>query len=152
MKLHIDLRLIFAILNGKVSTAINRKLQHNFTEAGIALTPEQWTVLLYLAEQDNVSQIALCRATYREKPIMSRTLRQMEEAGLIVRHGATHDHREKRVFITPAGQMLKQQAGRIADHTLREALQGLGTEALIISQDVLSQIFSNISREKTAEE
>ena len=41
----IDVRLIFAILNGKVSAAISRKLLHNFHAAGLDLTPEQWNVL-----------------------------------------------------------------------------------------------------------
>jgi hypothetical protein len=43
-----DIRLIFAILNGKVSAAINRKLSRNFRQNGVEITPEQWTVLLFL--------------------------------------------------------------------------------------------------------
>ncbi len=40
-----DIQLIFAILNGKVSAAINRKLSRNFRQNGVDITPEQWTVL-----------------------------------------------------------------------------------------------------------
>ncbi len=40
-----DIQLIFAILNGKVSAAINRKLSRNFRQNGVEITPEQWTVL-----------------------------------------------------------------------------------------------------------
>ena len=36
-----DIRLIFAILNGKVSAAINRKLSRNFRQNGLEITPEQ---------------------------------------------------------------------------------------------------------------
>ena len=43
-----DTRLIFAILNGKVSAAINRKLYRNFRQNNLEITPEQWTVLLFL--------------------------------------------------------------------------------------------------------
>lgn len=43
-----DIKLIFAILNGKVSAAINRKLYRNFRQYNVDITPEQWTVLLYL--------------------------------------------------------------------------------------------------------
>ena len=39
-----DIRLIFAILNGKVSAAINRKLSRNFRQNGLEITPEQWSV------------------------------------------------------------------------------------------------------------
>ena len=47
-----DIQLIFAILNGKVSAAINRKLSRNFRLNDMEITPEQWTVLLYLWEKD----------------------------------------------------------------------------------------------------
>ena len=60
--LDIDIRLIFAIMNGKVSSAINRKLQRNFSAAGISITPEQWTVMLHLAERDGVTQQQLSTA------------------------------------------------------------------------------------------
>ena len=43
-----DIQLIFAILNGKVSTAINRKLHRNFRQNEIEISPEQWTILLAL--------------------------------------------------------------------------------------------------------
>ena len=52
----VDQQLVFAILNGKVSTAINRKLYRNFRQNGIDITPEQWTILLALWEKDGVPQ------------------------------------------------------------------------------------------------
>ena len=58
-----DIRLIFAILNGKVSAAINRKLYRNFRQGGLEISPEQWTVLIFLWEKDGVS----IRATLRTR-------------------------------------------------------------------------------------
>ena len=49
-----DIRLIFAILNGKVSAAINRKLYRNFRQNGLEISPEQWTVLIFLWEKDSL--------------------------------------------------------------------------------------------------
>ncbi len=51
-----DIKLIFAILNGKVSAAINRKLYRNFRQYNVDITPEQWTVLLYLWEKKTASR------------------------------------------------------------------------------------------------
>ena len=67
-----DVSLIFAILNGKVFAAINKKLQRNFSRSGLGITPEQWTVLFYLSQQDMVSQRALCDKVYKDKPSMTR--------------------------------------------------------------------------------
>ncbi len=61
-----DIRLIFAILNGKVSAAINRKLSRNFRQNGLEITPEQWTVLIFLWEKDGVTQQELCNATFKQ--------------------------------------------------------------------------------------
>jgi len=46
-----DIRLIFAILNGKVSAAINRKLYRNFRQNGLEISPEQWTVLFFYGKK-----------------------------------------------------------------------------------------------------
>ena len=62
-----DIQLIFAILNGKVSTAINRKLHRNFRQEGIDISPEQWTILLSLWEKDGITQQDLCNATFKDK-------------------------------------------------------------------------------------
>lgn len=146
MELNIDLRLIFAILNGKVSAAINRKLQRNFVEAGIDLTPAQWTVLLYLAEQDGVSQQQLCQATYKDKPAMTRLITAMSRGGYVRRSVNGDNRRANVIHLTPKGQLMKQRAQRVADRTLKEALRGLGQDSLIVSQEVLRRIFANTSR------
>ena len=80
-----DIQLIFAILNGKVSAAINRKLSRNFRQNGMEITPEQWTVLLFLWEKDGVTQQELCNATFKDKPSMTRLIDNMERQHLVVR-------------------------------------------------------------------
>ena len=111
-----DIQLIFAILNGKVSAAINRKLSRNFRQNGVEITPEQWTVLLFLWEKDGVTQQELCNATFKDKPSMTRLI----------------------------GRELEGKARFIANKTLKEALQGLTLEELKVSQDVLRKVFTNI--------
>lgn len=150
MELHLDLKLIFAILNGKVSAAIYRQLQRHFSEAGLALTPEQWTVLLYLSEQDGVSQQQLCEATYKEKPAMSHLLDSMERNGLVRRLVNPQDRRSNLIHLTQRGRIVKSSGQKVALRSLKEALRGLGEESLIISQNVLRQIFENATADRSA--
>ena len=63
-----DIRLIFAILNGKVSAAINRKLSRNFRQNGLEITPEQWTVLIFLWEKDGVTPVSYTHLTLPTTP------------------------------------------------------------------------------------
>lgn len=138
-----DISLIFAILNGKVSAAINRKLVRNFREAGLDITPEQWTVLLYLWEKDGVSQQELCNATFKDKPSMTRLIDNMEKQNLVVRIASKDDRRTNLVYLTRFGRELETQARLVSTRTLREALQGVTSEELSISQEVLRKVFSN---------
>ena len=124
-----DIRLIFAILNGKVSAAINRKLYRNFRQNGLEISPEQWTVLIFLWEKDGVTQQELCNATFKDKPSMTRLIDNMERQHLVVR---ISDKKE-----------LEEKARIIAGQTLKEALHGITLEELSIGQEVLKKVFYN---------
>ena len=39
----------------------------NFRQNGVEITPEQWTVLLFLWEKDGVTQQELCNATFKRQ-------------------------------------------------------------------------------------
>ena len=138
-----DIQLIFAILNGKVSTAINRKLYRNFRLNDIDISPEQWTILLSLWEKDGVTQQDLCNATFKDKPSMTRLIDNMERQHLVVRISDKRDRRTNLIHLTKTGRELENQAFVIANQTLKEALDGVPLEDLKIGQEVLRKIFMN---------
>ncbi|MBP3228865.1 MAG: MarR family transcriptional regulator [Bacteroidaceae bacterium] len=138
-----DVSLIFAILNGKVFTAINRKLQRNFTRSGLGITPEQWTVLFYLSQQDMMTQRQLCDKVYKDKPSMTRIIDAMERNRLVERHDNPADRRSNLIHLTPHGRAVKDRAEKIALITQRESLRGLSLADINIAQDVLNRIFDN---------
>ena len=139
----VDLQLVFAILNGKVSTAISRKLHRNFRQNDVDITPEQWTILLSLWEKDGITQQELCNATFKDKPSMTRLIDNMERQHLVVRISDKNDRRTNLIHLTKTGRELEGRAYKIANSTLEEALNGLTTEELKIGQEVLKKIFSN---------
>ena len=138
-----DIQLIFAILNGKVSTAINRKLTRNFRQHGIEISPEQWTILLSLWEKDGVTQQELCNATFKDKPSMTRLIDNMERQHLVVRISDKRDRRINLIHLTKTGRELEDKAFLIANRTMKEALEGIPLEDIKIGQEVLRKIFMN---------
>lgn len=142
-QINFDISLIFAILNGKVSAAINRKLVRNFRENGLEITSEQWTVLLFLWEKDGVSQQELCNATFKDKPSMTRLIDNMERVNLVVRIACANDRRTNLVYLTRQGRELQERARMVANRTLKEALVGVTPEEMRISQEVLRKVFLN---------
>lgn len=143
-----DIRLIFAILNGKVSASISRKLHKNFRLSNIEITPEQWTVLIYLWEKDGVTQRELCDATFKDKPSMTRLIDNMERRHLVVRILDKKDRRTNRIHLTRTGKELEEETRSIANRTLIEALRGVSREELCVSQEVLRKIFLNTKEQE----
>ena len=129
-----DIQLIFAILNGKVSAAINRKLSRNFRLNDMEITPEQWTVLLYLWEKDGVTQQELCNATFKDKPSMTRLIDNMERQHLVVRIADKRDRRTNLIHLTKTGRELEGKARFIANKTLKEETRQKISKALKGSQ------------------
>ena len=138
-----DIQLIFAILNGKVSTAISRKLHRNFRLNNIDISPEQWTILLSLWEKDGITQQELCNSTFKDKPSMTRLIDNMERQHLVVRISDKRDRRTNLVYLTKTGRELEGKAFVIANRTMKEALEGVSMEDLGIAQEVLRKIFMN---------
>lgn len=138
-----DIQLIFAILNGKVSAAINRKLYRNFRQHNLEITPEQWTVLIFLWKRDGVTQQELCNATFKDKPSMTRLIDNMEKQHLVVRISDKADRRTNLIHLTKTGKELEDRASVVVEQTLREALKDITIEELSISQEVLRKIFYN---------
>lgn len=138
-----DLRLIFATLNGKVSAAIYRKLYRNFKKEGLDITPEQWTILIYLWKKDGVKQQDLCDATFKDKPSMTRLLDNMERQHLVVRISQAKDRRTNLIYLTKTGRDLEDPASRITTITLQEALEGISSQELETCQEVMKRIFLN---------
>jgi MarR family transcriptional regulator, organic hydroperoxide resistance regulator len=142
-KFQFDIRLIFATLNGKVSAAIYQQLQKNFTKNGIPITPDGWTILIYLWEKDGVKQQDLCDATFKDKPSMTRLLDSMEEQHLVVRISQKKDRRTNLIYLTKTGRDLEVPIRKITEETLTEALKGVNSDDLMICQEVMKQIFRN---------
>ena len=126
-----------------MSAAINRKLSRNFRQQGLEITPEQWTVLIFLWEKDGVTQQELCNATFKDKPSMTRLIDNMERQHLVVRISDKHDRRTNLIHLTKDGRELEEKTRLIASLTLKEALRGVTLEELSIGQELLKKVFFN---------
>lgn len=139
-----EIDLIFPIINGKVSMAINRKLFRNFKKQGIEITPEQWTVLAYLWEKDGVSQQKLCDATFKDKPSMTRLIDNIEKLGLVERKAHRNDRRSNLVFLTTKGKEIEEKANTAVYETMESALKGLNEKDIEQVRRLLKIVFDNI--------
>ncbi|HET9056275.1 MAG TPA: MarR family transcriptional regulator [Chitinophagaceae bacterium] len=135
---------IYSFMTGKASTAIARRLQKNFKQAGIEITVEQWSVLYHLWKQDGLSQQELCNATFRDKPSITRLVDNLEKLRLVKRIASKTDRRINLIFVTEQALQLEAQTMEIANNTLNEALEGVSVEDINTCKDVLQIVYDNL--------
>lgn len=139
-----ETEMIFIILSGKLSTAINRKLYRNFRKMNIDVTPEQWTVLRYLWSKDGVTQQELCNATFKDKPSMTRLIDNLEKQSLVVRSSGKTDRRINIIRLTPKGKEMEEKTQPLVLNTLQAALDGLTEQDMEAARYLLNKVFTNI--------
>lgn len=144
LDLNQDLDLIFPIINGKVSMAINRMMYRNFKREGMDITPEQWTVLAFLWKQDGVTQQTLCNSTFKDKPSMTRLIDNLAKQNLVYRNASKEDRRSNYVHLTDLGKAIKEKANKAVYDTMDAALEGIDESGLRQIRALLAAIFGNI--------
>ncbi len=137
---------LYSFITGKASTAIARRLQKNFRQAGIEITIEQWSVLYHLWKEDGQSQQQLCDATFRDKPSITRLVDNLEKLGLVKRTANKNDRRINKICITPEAEKLQAQTMEVANQTLNEALAGVTNGQVEIAKEVLQMVYENLSQ------
>ena len=147
-----DVTLIFAVLNGRVSAAINRRLASDFKEEGIDISPEQLTVLSLLWKKDRVTQQELCNITFKDKPNMTRLIDSLEEKGFAKRTTDENDKRNNLIILTSEGKAIEEKAFLVANATMREARVNVTPQELEIGQNLLKKIFYNMQEKPKKEE
>jgi DNA-binding MarR family transcriptional regulator len=135
---------LYSFITGKASTAIARRLQKNFKQAGVDITIEQWSVLYHLWKENGMSQQQLCDATFRDKPSITRLVDNLEKLKLVKRVASKEDRRSNLIFLTSEAQQLQDQSMELANQTLNEALDGVTDEQIEIAKEVLHQVYENL--------
>jgi DNA-binding MarR family transcriptional regulator len=138
---------LYSVITGMASTAVARRLQKNFRQAGLEITIEQWSILYHLWKQDCISQQELCKHTFRDKPSITRLIDNLEKQKLVKRTASKNDRRINLVCLTDAGRSLQDITIEIANQTMNEALVGIEKEEIDHVKHVLQKVYDNLSSE-----
>ena len=136
----------FGFVVVKTGRLIENRLKTNFEKEHLYVTPQQWSVLTYLWNEDGISQQKLADAFSKDKTSMTRLLKNMEVSELIVRNKDLNDRRNKRVFLTYKAKLIKQDSIKIAEKTIMEILEGIDHSDVKLSKKVLKQINRNLEK------
>ncbi len=136
---------LYSFVTGKASTAIARRLQKKFNSAGLNITIEQWSVLYHLWKEDGRSQQQLCKATFRDKPSITRLVDNLEKLNLVKRVASENDRRINLIYLTKNAEKLEEETMLIADETLNEALKTVPADRIDVCKEVLQIVYDNLT-------
>lgn len=137
----------FGFIVVKTGRLIENRLRINFERENIDITPQQWSVLTYLWNEDGISQQKLANAFSKDKTSMTRLLNNMEKNELILREQDLKDKRNKNIYLTYKSKLIRKESIKIAEKTLMETLEGIEHSDLKLSKKVLKQINNNLELE-----
>lgn len=136
---------LYSVINGMASTAVARRLQKNFRNAGLEITIEQWSVLYHLWKEDGLSQQELCNRTFRDKPSITRLIDNLEKQHLVKRVASPTDRRINLVQLTDAAKDLQQITIDLANQTMAEALVGVDKKDIETVKSVFQKVYDNLT-------
>jgi len=135
---------LYSVINGMASTAIARRLQKHFREAGLEITIVQWNILYHLWLEDSLSQQEICNRTLRDKPSITRLIDNLEKQKLVKRTASKEDRRINIVCLTDAAKNLQTLTIELANQTMDEALVGVTKDEIESVKKVLYQVYNNL--------
>jgi DNA-binding MarR family transcriptional regulator len=141
---------LYSVINGMATTAVARRLQKNFRNAGLEITIEQWSILCHLWREDSLSQQELGTRTFRDKASITRLIDNLEKQGLVTRVASTSDRRINLVCITDTAKPLQEITYHLANQTMNEALLNISKEEIETVKNVFQRVYDNLTNPELA--
>lgn len=130
-------------LTGVVNKHLREGLVKNLKNVGLNLSHQQVHLLLYLFEEDGISQKRLPELTRMNKISIVKALNLLEANNLAFRVQNDVDQRNKNIFLTAEGKKLKDAVHKVIDEHRAAVFKGLTEEEILAYEIVLRKILKN---------
>jgi DNA-binding MarR family transcriptional regulator len=136
-------------LIAKTHRTMLNTLQQRLVDKGFDVTAEQAVIIMKLYQQDGIAQQEIADAFFKDKSSIKRLIDNMERKDLIVRVPDKNDRRNKLIYLTHGGKVLREKMETVAVCVLNDAQEKIDTEEIKICKKVLGQIFDNLYKNNT---
>ncbi|MBD1868576.1 MarR family transcriptional regulator [Leptolyngbya sp. FACHB-671] len=127
-----------------LSQLMARKFQERLDPFG--LTPFHWVVLCCLWEENGLATSSIGEKLQQVGGTLTGVLDRMEERGLVRRERDRQDRRIWRIWLTEAGDQLKQELLPIAQDIREETLEGMSETECQVLSGLVDQAIANLSK------
>ena len=116
----------------------------SFSCADHPITPEQFSVLAALAEQDGMHQSQIAAFTMKDRPNITRIINILEEKGLVTRNPDTNKRKIFKINITEEGRQAYEKVVPTVLEHWQDSVKGISDEELMSCLKVLNKIKANL--------
>jgi Transcriptional regulators len=88
----------------KLARLIKGKMQYELKDYGI--TSDQWVILHFIYKKEGLNQKKLAEISYKDRTVIARILKILENKELIEKKVSYHDKREFLIYLTDKGKDL----------------------------------------------
>jgi DNA-binding MarR family transcriptional regulator len=127
---------------------LTRDLQNRLAAHGVPFG--HWVFLRVLWEQDGITQRALSEQAGLMEPTTFAALQAMEKLGYVRRQHLPDSKRKIYVFLTEAGQALRDVLVPLAEHANAVAVAGIDPADIATTRAVLLRMIDNLAQEEAA--
>lgn len=128
-----SLGFVLGVASRRVSLLLMQQLREH------EISPEQWSVLYYIREEEGLIQKELAERSGKDKPTVTRILDALEEKGLITRKAAEHDRRSYRIYPTDKGMKLSELTEPI-ERAMNDQL------AMVLGEDQYDSLIQQLNK------
>lgn len=108
------------------------------------IKPGQIPLIVWLLEEDGLTQSDLCQKANIEQPSVAEMLRKMEKDGLITRRRDQEDRRKFRIYLSPDVRQQASDIYKCAHESNQRAVAGLSNSEIDAFLQTLRQIVGNL--------
>jgi DNA-binding MarR family transcriptional regulator len=130
-------------LTGVADKQLREGLARRIRARGLPVTTQQIQILLYLFEQDGLSQKRLSEVTRMNKVSLAKVLNRMEVSDLTRRVHDSDDQRNKNVFLTATGKAMRDDIHDTIDRHRESAFQGISADEAKAFKVTLNKLLKN---------
>jgi DNA-binding MarR family transcriptional regulator len=124
----------------RTQSAVFADFASTFTQAGEALTPGEFGLLVLVERNEGLSQMALARALGIDRSTLVPILDRLQARGLLLRHASPTDGRTHALALTPNGAKALGKFAQLVRRHEKRIASGLSTAETRTLIDLLEKV------------
>lgn len=129
----------------RASIIVRKKLTTMFKDAGYNITPEEFSILGRLWDEDGLFQSEITEKTLKDKTRVTRILGGLIEKSFIEKKIDESDRRNFRINLTEKGKELKKELLPIVINLMGMSSKNISQSDLEVTIKTLKTIFNNLN-------